>query len=197
MVKNISRRALTEDEERVLALGLNFAVTPKQIFYRDIIAATESTARQLETDEAKQLRICVSEALSKARPPSSNIDKRMDRAIRDLRRDTDIVILPADKRNTTVVMDRTDYTMKMNTMLKDATYKKLKKDPTSRIESKITRSLRALEDKGCISDKERKYLPNARPHPKCTVSPRFTRRGTPSDQLFLPLVLLLIPWQRN
>ena len=105
VINNISRRALTEDEERVLALGLNFAVTPKQIPYRDIIAATESTARQLKTDEVKQLRICVSEALSQARPPSSNLDKRMHRAIRDLRRDTDIVILPADKGNATVVMD--------------------------------------------------------------------------------------------
>ena len=29
VVKNISNKTLTEDEERVLALGLNFAVAPK------------------------------------------------------------------------------------------------------------------------------------------------------------------------
>ena len=163
------------------------------------LCSVKRFCKKLKTDEAKQLRICVSEALSKARPPSRDLDKRMHRAIRDLRRDTDIVILPADKGNATVVMDRTDYMMKMNKMLEDVTYKKLKKDPTSRIESKITRSLRALEDKGCISDKERKYLtPQCLTLPQMYGLPKIHKEGyTPSDQLFLPLVLLLISWQRN
>ena len=47
VVHNASDRTLTEDEKRVLALRLNFAVTPKDI-PRDIIAATESTARRLD-----------------------------------------------------------------------------------------------------------------------------------------------------
>lgn len=104
VVKNVSNRILSEDEEKVLALGLNFAVAPKRIPFADIIAATESTARQLDPDKAKQLRMGVSEALSRARPPKSNLDKGMYRAIRTLREDTDIVILPADKGNATVVI---------------------------------------------------------------------------------------------
>jgi len=31
VVRNLSNRALTEEEKEVLALGLNFAITPKQI----------------------------------------------------------------------------------------------------------------------------------------------------------------------
>ena len=88
----------------------------------NIIAATESIARQLDSDKAKQLRIGVSEALSRARTPQSNLDKGMHRAIKALQKDTNIVILPADKGNATVVMDRTEYVSKMTLMLEDRTY---------------------------------------------------------------------------
>ena len=88
-------------KERVLALGLNFAVAPKRVPYREIIASTEETARQLDADGDKQLRICVSKALHKAQTPRSNLDKGMCKAIKDLKR--------------TVVKDCSEYTMKMNT----------------------------------------------------------------------------------
>ena len=90
----------------MLALGLNFAVAPKRVPYREIIASTEATGRQLDQDRAKQLRICVSGALHKARPPPSNLSKGMRQAIKDLKQDTEIVILPADKGNATVVMNQ-------------------------------------------------------------------------------------------
>lgn len=54
VVHNASDKILTEDE--VLALGLNFAVTPKAIPMNDIIAATESTARRLDTPTHRQQR---------------------------------------------------------------------------------------------------------------------------------------------
>ena len=56
VVRNLSHRTLTEDEKRVLALGLNFAVTPKTIPVPDVIAATEATARQADPDTAERLR---------------------------------------------------------------------------------------------------------------------------------------------
>ena len=167
VVKNISSRSLSTDEEKVLALGLNFAVAPKHIPYRDIIAATETTARQLASDHAQLLREGVSQALSRARPPKSNLDKGMHRAIKDLRGDDNIVILPADKGNATVVMDRTEYTMKMNRMLEDVTYTRLKRDPTSRIETKVGKMLKSLEGRGHMSDKERRYLT-----PQCSSPPQ-------------------------
>ena len=41
-----------------------------------------------------------------------------------------------DKGNVTVVMDRKEYTKKLECMLEDGMYSKLRKDPTSSIESK-------------------------------------------------------------
>ena len=55
----------------------------------------------------------------------------MHQAIMDLKQDTEIGILPADKGNATVVMDHLEYVTKMKTMLKDDTYRLLKRDPTA------------------------------------------------------------------
>ena len=87
VVRNLSNRALTEEEKEVLALGLNFAITPKQIPTLDIIAATECTAACLDDASAKQLRLEVGSIISSAKPPKDNLTSRQHKAIRDLRRD--------------------------------------------------------------------------------------------------------------
>ena len=59
----------------------------------------------------------------------------------------DEVILPADKGNATVVMERKDYDRKVRGLLDDtSTYYKLPKDPTPTQESKISRKLKALHN---------------------------------------------------
>ena len=63
---------------------------------------------------------------------------KMQKSIRSLQKDENIVILPADKGNATVVLDRTDYVAKMENLLDDDAYKKVKRDPTSRIETRIS-----------------------------------------------------------
>ena len=113
VVKNLSSRILTNTEEQVLFLELNYAITPARIFYNNKIAATEATAKQLEHNQARELRQNVSEAPKNAKLPERNLDRRMWRAIKDLQRSDNIVILPADKGNATVVMDRTLYVEKM------------------------------------------------------------------------------------
>ena len=64
VVKNFSHRILTKKEKEVLSQGLNFAVIPKQIPTFEIIAATEATASQLNTETAQLLRHKVSSVLS-------------------------------------------------------------------------------------------------------------------------------------
>ena len=45
VVVNLSQRKLTKGEETLLALGLNFALTPKELPCDKIIASTKSLAR--------------------------------------------------------------------------------------------------------------------------------------------------------
>ena len=56
-----------------------------------------------------------------------------------------ILVLPADKGRATVVMDRTDYDEKMDTMLsEESTYQPIAKDPTPSLERKMNAQLMNL-----------------------------------------------------
>ena len=180
VVKNISSRSISSDEQEALALGLNFARTPTGIPHRAIIAATESTCRQLKNDEAQQLRIEVSKALREAKPPKQNIEKRLRCAITNLRKDDSIVILPADKGNATVIMDKEEYRSKILGLLEDPTNRKLKRDPTTKIEKRITQSLKDAEKNGWISNKFRLQLtPQLSTPPQIYGLPKIHKAGTP------------------
>ena len=58
------------------------------------------------------------------------------------------MIVPADKGNTIVVLNKNEYEDKLNDMLADETYKKLKKDPTSKVGKLINDALKYCEKKG-------------------------------------------------
>ena len=77
---------------------------------------------------------------------TSNIIKSERKALKDLQRDKSVVILPSDKGRCTVVMDRPAYVEKCKNMLKDTnTYKKLKKDPTSKYKKELSEFIRELK----------------------------------------------------
>ncbi len=138
IVKNISNYNLTQDEEDLLSLGMNFAVSSQKIPKVEIIASTESTARKLNKEDGQQLCTGVALILQKSKPPKSNISKKQHIALTNLKRNKNIVILPADKGNATVVMDRCEYKMKMKKLLDDEyTYKQLPNDPTTKIEKRL------------------------------------------------------------
>ena len=81
-------------------------LSPSTIPVNEIIASTEAVARKLDSNIAEQLRAGVSNALRTTRPPRPNLSYTQKTALKDLRKDNMIVILPADKGNATVVMDR-------------------------------------------------------------------------------------------
>ena len=63
-------------------------------------------------------------------------------ALKRLETDENIVILPADKGRVTVVMDKTDYYDKMDTLVNDKqTYEELKRDPTPTLQRKLNSKL--------------------------------------------------------
>ena len=178
VVRNYSQRCLLSDEKQVLALGLNFAVTPKSIPTDTIIANTEATARRLDAQTAEKLRSHVSTVLQRASLPKCNLATHLRRAVRSLREDKSIVILPADKGNSTVVMNRCEYDEKLTTMLSDSTYKRLKKDPTAKIERQVAKALRESEDRGELP-KERRLLltPHASVAPQLYGLPKVHKEG--------------------
>ena len=142
VIINLSKRELTPQQRQVLTLGLNFIPTPRQIPQVDIIAGTESLARYLPGHQGEQLRSEVQRCLSKAGVPSPNLTKRQTAAIKELKVDSDTIILPADKGNATVLLDKEENDRKVRELLDDTSYQPIKKNPTLKIERKVTEVLR-------------------------------------------------------
>ena len=74
------------------------------------------------------------------------------KALTMLAKDQSIVILPSDKDRATVILDAEDYKDKMQQLLKDGSYQKLKREPTKKIERRINDDLRTFERQGEITE---------------------------------------------
>lgn len=75
-----------------------------------------------------------------------------------------------------VVVDRSEYDGKLEDMLTDDTYRKLKRDPTARIEREVAKALKETEDKGEMPKEKRLFLTLHASHPNSTGSPKSTRK---------------------
>lgn len=76
----------------------------------DIIAVTEHACSQLkDKSQAESLRSEVVKIISKSKPLRSNISKAEREAFKSLVKDDSIVILPADKGHTMVILNKQDY----------------------------------------------------------------------------------------
>ena len=67
-------------------------------------------------------------------------------AIKSLQDDKSIIILPADKCNASVAMDRLDYSNKLADLIGSGGYCKVKKDPTLKMERKLSQILGKNKD---------------------------------------------------
>ena len=148
-VRNISSRPLDENETQVLSYGLKHSVTPKRIPTDDVVSSVESVlARQRELPESTKddIRSRIASTLQSASLTDCNLTKDELHALRRLRNDKDIVILPADKGRVTVVMDKKDYTDKMDSLVNEKqTYEPLKRDPTPALQRRLNGKLLDLK----------------------------------------------------
>ena len=121
-VRNISSRPLDETATQVLSYGFKHSVTPKQIPTEAIVSSVEAVlSRQHELSESTKVNIRsrVTSTLQSASLPNSNLTPDEKKALKRLKTDENIVILPADKGRVTVVMDKTDYNYKMDSLVND------------------------------------------------------------------------------
>ena len=118
-VVNKSDKVLTDPELSLLQNGMNFAVSPTHIPVFEFITGIESAVKLIGTDsnEAARLRLDCVDLLKKAKVTASNISKEERDALRTLKSDKDITILPADKGRSTVNLNTTTYKEKANELL--------------------------------------------------------------------------------
>ena len=88
--------------------------------------------------------------------------------MKELQSDTSIVILPADKGRSTVILNREDYLEKCMAHINNGPYQLLKKDPTTKIKTKTLKQLKVLKDNEFIGNKLYYCL-----KPADSLAPRF------------------------
>ena len=121
-VRNISSRPLDKTETQVLSYGLKHSVTPKRIPTETIVSSVEavlSRQRGLPEPTKDNIRSRIASTIQSASLTDNNLTKDERQALKRLRNDNDILILPADKGRVTVVMDKTDYHDKMDELVND------------------------------------------------------------------------------
>ena len=140
---------LDKNETQVLSYGLKHSVTPKGIPTETIVSSVEAVlSRQRELSEPTKgnIRSRIVSTIQSASLTDNNLTKDKRQALKRLRNDNDILILPADKGRMTVVMDKTDYHDKMDELLNDKqTYEVLKRDPTPALQRKLNSKLLQLK----------------------------------------------------
>lgn len=108
----------------------------------------------------------------------SNLSQREQNALKSLRKNPHIIIRPADKGGTVVVLDRKLYNKQIFTMLSDSdTYIPLNSDPTNRISLSLVSLLLGGVDLGILTLKQKEYL--LVPYPMCPSFHTFPKTLTP------------------
>ena len=171
---------LSEAEKALLKKGLNFAVTPANIPATEIIAKVQAAVRQLDAEQADTVRRAVNGILQQAEPPEPNITKEMRDALKSLKEDEYIMILPADKGRASVVMDTDTYRAKMSTLIENGPYQLLNKDPTDRLTHKLSKKLLTLKRSGYLSEAVyNKIRPRYKEPPRISGLPKIHKTDVP------------------
>ena len=151
-VINHSNHEVTPQELAVLQRGLNFAQSPNSLPMSKIVAGIEPALRQCNDPEAaERARSIIASIIRQHRPPKPNTTAEERQAMRTLKQDEEIVILQADKGNTTVLLNTTEYVEKAEAILSKPPFKRLQRNPTRRNEKRVNDVLKRLADRAKIS----------------------------------------------
>ncbi|XP_068756955.1 uncharacterized protein [Montipora capricornis] len=153
-VVNLSKKPLTVSERSLLEKGPKFAPTPNQIPHKNIVAEVEAAIHHLPEESKNFIRNSTATILHKARPPShKNLNADERKALQDLKKDETRILMKADKGNCFVVLDKSDYDSKMDSLLSDrTTYELVLKSPFKRIERELNKRLLVLKNHYKISE---------------------------------------------
>ena len=134
-------------------MNYNFKDAPKRLFLAELEHSMKTNG---VTEEAQQqIRQTVVPNMMR-KVTNCNLTHQEKQALRSLKADKDIIILPADKGRLTVVMDKQDYISKARQLLSDTTtYREIDTDPSQKLIKKINKNLKKLQDVNEITKSER------------------------------------------
>ena len=227
-VHNLSDYTLTQQEHEILSRGLKYVIGPKKpsyarhflemekLFYQisgfQISAPKEDNQRSFFS-KFKMLAHSYYRDIIKYYNADSSLSISGQQTLKNLAKNKDIVIIKLDKGNGAVVMNRSDYVMKMNEILGDESkFEKLDADPVvvvRALEDKINRLLRTLKKESVMDETtyKRVFSSGAKPgllyglakvHKQNTpMRPILSAVGTFNYELAKHLVPILTPLTFN
>ncbi|BHF79925.1 hypothetical protein SprV_0702304900 [Sparganum proliferum] len=168
LVHNMSSKQLTPAQMKALSHEACFNTTDADPV--NLVATVESILKQTgESDETKQLIGQQVTSLAMAHKPRATITKAEQSALKTLRADTSIVILPADKGRSTVVMDKADYIQKANALLEDRqAYLPCNDEPMRKLVTQLDKTLADMQTSKAINKSVRLAI-----KPVDAAAPRF------------------------
>ena len=104
----------------------------------------------LDREEVENIRAKTSLILQKAKHPKKNLPTEQKKALHSLREHNSIIILPADKGRSSVILNKQDYINKCQDHLNNSPYTKIQKDPTESVKKEARQKLSLLKDAGKI-----------------------------------------------
>ena len=145
------------------------------------VEAVLSRQRDLSESAKDNIRSRIASTVQSASLPDNNLTKDEQQALKRLKNDNNIVILPTDKGRVTVVMDKTDYFDKMNALVNDKqTYEELKRDPTPALQRKLNSKILTLKKTDAIDTQRYYRLRCSVPQPpKLYGLPKLHKPGIP------------------
>jgi uncharacterized protein YoxC len=137
-VVNESTCTFTENELELLNKGLNFV--PDYHKRNDIVESVVDVETVLKTQSfsvQNEIRKNITPTIQKAKNQISNRNKNStNTAVSDIitsLKNKNCVYMKADKGNKLVILDKTDYEERMNTLITDSQYTKIKRSPLSKM----------------------------------------------------------------
>ena len=171
---------MTKDQIMALAHGPNYTIVARSLPVGEYITAIENACNQLQQGKAEELRGDIKSVLKNIHTPKSNITREERKAIDELRRDKNKMILTVDKGVSMVVMDRDDYNHKAEALLQESAYRPIPNDPTNKYKTKLIALLTSIKREGGNNEATYKKLyPTGAGYPKFYGLPKIHKEGTP------------------
>ena len=142
-------------QESFLLTGPNYAMAPTPL---ECMTSTESACQELDHKEAEELRTDINRVLRSSDAPKPNLTKEELKALVELRKDSNRIILTADKLLAMVVMDRKDCIEKATNLLTQPEYSTINRVQTNKLKAKQITLLRKIKRETGLEDNIYKYM---------------------------------------
>ncbi|XP_076068363.1 uncharacterized protein LOC143040813 [Oratosquilla oratoria] len=209
---NLSNYILSDIQKEFLNLGLKCNYMPKfrkiektaelELLYRNLCELHKDGKINMNPDVKEQLQ--AESTKHRGVGGGSLLTAELRQAAKELRENKDIVIRRADKSDLFVILNRSDYFDKVDSLLQDSSkFLQIRRNPVDRIRKKVTdliNNANAVIDGVKFHNLQGHYEPgyfygNVKTHkPGCKLRPIISQIPTPTYQLAKQLNDLITPY---